>query len=64
VLLSRNDAVVFHAGIQALRGIELPFALGAAFCFDHVNAFERLDGFGGTNGFAVTTSSTDISINS
>jgi hypothetical protein len=62
-LLCRNDAIVLHADIQALRHIEFAVALGAGIGFDGIDTLERLDGFGRTDRLAVTAGGTNISYN-
>jgi hypothetical protein len=62
-LSGRNDAVVFHADIEALGYVMLTLALGTGLGFDLVYALEWQDRLSRTNRFAVTAGGAYVSNN-
>jgi hypothetical protein len=54
-LSNRNDAVVFHADIEALGHVVVALALGAGVGLDLIDAFEGNDRLGRADRFAIAT---------
>jgi hypothetical protein len=57
------DAAILHAGIHALRHIELALALGASLGVDLVDTLEWRNGFGRAERLAVAACSAKVSYN-